>query len=101
MSSQSPPRANMSSFLVSGKYKIPLEKLKGPSVIAYGKNLPYSALSFMSEIIFSRKISYSFLLYCLFKIQYFFFLSPTHPKQYSHSIHISKYSEYREDDWLL
>src|SRR3989344_50664 len=40
---------------------------------------------------------YSSFVYCLFKMQYFFFFNPTQPKQYSHSTHKSKYSEYLED----
>src|SRR3989344_4742536 len=93
ISSQYPPRAKMSSFFVSGKYKKPVEKLKGPGLIEYGKNFPYSSFSFISAIIFLRNFSYSSFTYCLFKMQYFFFFRPTQPKQYSHSIHKSRYSE--------
>src|SRR3989338_4364846 len=98
ISSQYPPSFKMSSFFVSGKYKKLVEKLKGPALIEYGKNLPYSPRLFISSIILVLSSSKDSLEYCLFKIQYFFFLIPTQPKQYSHSRHISKYSEYRDDD---
>src|SRR3989338_1029596 len=48
----------------------------------------------MSDTICPLSFSYPSLSYCLFKMQYFLFRSPTQPKQYSTSLHWSKYSLY-------
>ena len=48
---------------------------------AYDRQL-VSSVFFMCSIIFSRSLKYASFVYCLFKIQYFFFLSPTQPKQF-------------------
>src|SRR3989344_2094068 len=77
---------------------MPLHKLYSQTPIEYGRNLPYSPLVFISVIILFFKFSYSSFPYCLFRMQYFFLRKPTHPKQYSTSSQISRYSEYRALD---
>jgi hypothetical protein len=80
LSSPSPARGRLGGGII-GKYSFATVSLYQKGEIELGKNSHHSHVFCMCSIIFGTNISYSSLVYCLFRIQYCLFFNQIQPKR--------------------